>query len=45
MQKLRPYIIPGLTNLERLELYDTQVTEAGVAELRKALPNCSIKFR
>jgi hypothetical protein len=23
-------------------LRDTQVTEAGVAELRKALPNCNI---
>jgi hypothetical protein len=31
-----------LQKLERLYLRDTQVTEAGVAELRKALPNCNI---
>jgi hypothetical protein len=35
-----------LTNLKRLtylELYDcVRVTDAGVAELRKALPNCKI---
>lgn len=33
----------GLTNLQRLSLNDTQVTDAGVAELQKALPNCKIK--
>ena len=42
MQKLRPCIIPGLTNLKRLWLNNTQVTDAGLAELRKALPNRNI---
>jgi len=30
-------------NLARLELADTRVTEAGVAQLRKALPKCTIR--
>ena len=34
--------LAGLTNLEELWLYGTQVTDEGLAELRKALPNCSI---
>ena len=34
--------LAGLTALERLWLADTQVTDAGVAELQKALPNCGI---
>ncbi len=32
----------GLAALERLWLVNTQVTDAGVAELQKALPNCAI---
>jgi len=31
-----------LQNLERLLLNNTQITKAGVAELKKALPNCYI---
>jgi len=31
-----------LTRLKELWLHDTQVTDAGVAELEKALPNCEI---
>jgi len=35
--------LKGLTNLTNLILpYHTQVTDAGVAELKKALPNCDI---
>ena len=36
--------LKGLTNLGSLNLENTQVTDAGVAELRKALPNCSIRY-
>ena len=32
----------GLTNLQELALHGTQVTDAGVTELKKALPNCQI---
>ena len=31
-----------LQNLQYVNLYDTKVTEAGVAELQKALPKCRI---
>ena len=31
-----------LTQLHQLYLYDTQVTEKGVAKLQQALPNCDI---
>jgi Leucine-rich repeat (LRR) protein len=34
----------GLTNLEQLDLRRTQVTDTGKAGLKKALPNCEIKF-
>ena len=34
--------LTGLTSLTYLGLSDTQVTRAGVAELKKALPNCRI---
>jgi len=34
--------LKGLTILQELSLYDTKVTDAGVAELKKALPNCKI---
>jgi len=34
--------VAKLQKLERLYLQDTQVTKAGVAELKKALPNCEI---
>jgi len=32
-----------LQKLETLNLIQAQVTEAGVAELQKALPNCNIR--
>jgi len=32
-----------MTHLEWLGLANTQVTDAGVAELQKALPNCRIE--
>ena len=32
-----------LKNLTSLNLSDTKVTDAGVKELQKALPNCKIK--
>ena len=37
--------LKGLTKLERLYLYlnRTQITDAGVAELKKSLPNCEIR--
>jgi hypothetical protein len=35
--------LKGLTNLERLELNRTQVTDEGVRKLQEALPNCEIK--
>ena len=31
--------LEGLTNLRELKLWRTQITDAGVAELKKALPN------
>ena len=34
--------LKGLTNLELFVLRETKVTDAGVAELKKALPNCEI---
>ena len=34
--------LKGLTNLQELSLYYTKVTDAGVADLQKALPNCKI---
>jgi hypothetical protein len=34
--------LKGLTNLQELSLYYTKVTDAGVANLQKALPNCKI---
>ena len=34
--------LTGLTAPESLNLAGTQVTDAGVAELQKALPNCAI---
>ena len=36
--------LAGLTALERLDLYDTEVTDVGVAKLQKALPNCAISL-
>ncbi len=35
--------LKGLTCLESLDLDGTEVTEAGLADLQKALPNCKIK--
>ena len=34
-----------LTNLERLSLCDTQVTDKGVEKLQQALPNCEISHK
>ena len=34
--------LKGLSNLERLYLCSTKVTDAGVQVLQKALPNCVI---
>jgi len=34
--------LKGLTNLQELSVNETKVTDAGVAELKKALPNCKI---
>ena len=34
--------LKGLTNLKTLQLRSTQITDAGIAELRQALPNCNI---
>jgi hypothetical protein len=36
--------LKNLTRLKELDLYDTKVTAAGVAELQKALPKCQIRF-
>ena len=36
-----PGHLKGLTNLQKLYL-PTKVTDAGIAELKKALPKCSI---
>ena len=40
--------LKGLTNLQELDLGGTnimfpQITDAGIAELQEALPNCKIK--
>jgi hypothetical protein len=35
--------LAGLTNLKTLYLFRTQITDAGVAELKKSLPNCEIR--
>jgi len=35
--------LKGLTSLRYLHVADTQVTDAGVSELKKALPNCTIR--
>jgi len=35
--------LKGLTKLQRLDLKKyTRITEAGIADLQKALPNCKI---
>ena len=34
--------VTKLQNLRSLSLRDTQITDAGVAELKKALPKCEI---
>ena len=34
--------LKGLTKLQRLKLGGTKVTDAGVADLQKALSNCKI---
>ena len=34
--------LKDLTNLEYLDLIETPITDSGVAELQKALPNCEI---
>ena len=34
--------VKGMTSLEELWLQGTQVTDAGVQDLQKALPNCHI---
>ena len=34
-----------LSNLQTLDLFDTTVTKAGVAELKMALPNCTVHHR
>jgi len=34
--------IKGLTQLQDLGLQQTKVTDAGIAEMEKALPNCKI---
>ena len=34
--------LKGLTKLERLSLGGTKVTDAGIQELKKALPDCKI---
>ena len=36
--------LKGLTNLEELDLRWTKVTDAGVAKLQQALPNCEIRW-
>jgi hypothetical protein len=35
--------LKGLDNLELLSLRDTQITDAAVAQLQRALPNCEIE--
>lgn len=34
--------LAGLTRLELLGLENTQITDAGLAKLKEALPNCKI---
>jgi len=34
--------LKGLTELQDLNLDGTKITDAGVAELKKALPKCSV---
>jgi len=34
--------LKGLNRLQPLYLYGSQVTDAGIAELQQALPNCKI---
>ena len=34
--------LTGLTKLTYLDLRNTSITDAGIAELKKALPNCGI---
>jgi len=34
--------VAKLQNLKLLDLTETQTTKAGIAELKKALPNCEI---
>ena len=36
--------LKGLTNLQTLELDNTQVTATGLTDLRKALPDCQIEY-
>jgi hypothetical protein len=35
-------VLAGLKGLQTLHVNDTKVTDAGVRELQKALPNCKI---
>ena len=35
--------LKGMTNLQSLDLGGTKITDAGVADLKKALPNCEIE--
>ena len=35
--------LKGMTNLRKLTLVDTQVTDEGVDKLQQALPDCKIK--
>ena len=35
--------LKGLTELQTLDLDSTQITDAGIADLKKALPNCAIR--
>jgi hypothetical protein len=37
--------LKGLTKLQSLNLWGTQVTDAGVKKLRRALPNCKILWK
>ena len=34
--------LKGMTNLQSLYLQGTTITDAGIAELQKTLPNCRI---
>ena len=36
--------LKGLTKLKRISLEETQVTDAGVKALQKALPDCEVVF-